>query len=142
MIECKAAVLWKEGQPLSVETIRVDPPQEGELRVRMVGAGLCATDAHFVWDQKTDLVPDFGGNPIVLGHEGAGIVESVGPGVTSVEVGDKVLLQSLPQCNQCHLCASPQTNACLVGDFFTLLYHKNRTTRMTVNGRPLLALSE
>ena len=120
----------------------MDPPQEYEVRVRMVGTGLCATDAHFVWDQQTDLVPDFEGNPIVLGHEGAGVIESVGPGVTSVAEGDKVLLQPLPQCNQCRLCASPQTNTCLVGDFFTLLYHKDRTTRMTVNGKPLLALSK
>ena len=108
----------------------------------MVGTGLCATDAHFVWDQKTDLLLDFEGNPIVLGHEGAAVIELVGPGVTSIAVGDKVLLQPLPQCYQCRLCASPQTNACLAGDFFTLLYHKNRTTRMSVNGKPILVFGK
>ena len=59
----------------------------------MVSAGLCATDAHYIWNQSTDLdgMIDFKGNPVVMGHEGAGIVESVGPEVTSVKPGDKVI---------------------------------------------------
>lgn len=141
-IECKAAVLWKEGEPLTIETISVDPPQEGEVRVKMVSAGLCATDAHFIWNWKTDLAPDFEGLPVVLGHEGAGVVESVGPGVTSVKAGDKVILMWMPQCDRCRLCANPKTNACESGNFYTTLYHKNRTTRMRVKGKPLLSFGK
>ncbi|CAG2178134.1 unnamed protein product, partial [Oppiella nova] len=140
-ITCRAAVLWKEGSPLTVETITVDPPKKGEVRVRMVAAGVCATDAHFVWGWPTDLALDFEGLPVVLGHEGAGVVESVGAGVTAVSAGDKVVLMWMPECGVCDLCRNPKTNFCSVGNFYTTLYHDNRETRMKVNGKPLLSLA-
>ncbi|CAG2174440.1 unnamed protein product, partial [Oppiella nova] len=142
VINCKAAVLWKEGTPLTVENITVDPPQEGEVRVRMVSAGLCASDAHFIWGWETDIILDFEGNPIVLGHEGAGVVESVGPGVTSVSVGDHVILLWTPDCGRCALCSHPKTNLCLSDDFVSVMYHKNKETRLKINGKPLLSFSK
>jgi len=142
VINCKAAVLWKEGTPLTVENITVDPPQEGEVRVRMVSAGLCASDAHFIWGWETDIILDFEGNPIVLGHEGAGVVESVGPSVTSVSVGDHVILMWMPDCGRCALCSHPKTNLCLSNDFASVMYHKNKETRMKINGKPLLSFSK
>ncbi|CAG2100505.1 unnamed protein product [Medioppia subpectinata] len=140
-IRCRAAVLWKEGEPLTVEEITVAPPKKGEVRVRMVSAGLCATDAHFVWGWKTDLALDFEGKPVVLGHEGAGVVESVGAGVTSVGVGDKVMAMWMPECGECALCKNPATNFCSAGNFYTTLYHDNHETRMEVKGQPILSLA-
>ncbi len=100
--------------------------------------GICATDAHFVWGWNTDLKLDFGGNPVVLGHEGAGIIESVGEGVTSVEVGDHVIPLWMPNCGKCDLCRNPKTNHCCDGNLFTTLYHKNGETRMKVNRKQAL----
>ncbi|CAG2102451.1 unnamed protein product, partial [Medioppia subpectinata] len=139
VISCRAAVMWSEGTPLKVENITVDPPKVGEVRVRMVSAGVCASDGHFIWGHETDLSYEFEGNPVAMGHEGAGVVESVGDGVTSVEVGDKVMLLWMPECGRCALCVSPQTNFCLAANKYTVLYHDNRETRMKINGKPLLS---
>ena len=108
----------------------------------MVAAGLCASDAHFVWKESTDLGLDFEGHPIVLGHEGAGIVESVGPGVTSVKPGDKVIPLWMPQCDKCQLCAHPKTNFCMSENLKTTLYHQNKETRLKIHGKPLLILGK
>ena len=108
----------------------------------MVAAGLCASDAHFIWGQDTDVILDLEGNPLVLGHEGAGVVESVGPGVTSYSAGDKVIAMFMPQCNKCQLCAHPKTNFCLSDNIMTTLYHQNKETRLKIVGKPLLALSK
>ncbi|XP_054163243.1 alcohol dehydrogenase class-3 chain L-like [Oppia nitens] len=141
-ISCRAAVLWKEGTPLTLENITVDPPQTGEVRIRMVAAGLCASDGHFIWGLDTDIQLELEGNPIVFGHEGAGIVESIGPEVTSVEVGDHVILMWLPQCNRCEWCSHPNTNLCLSSSFESTLYHgNNKQTRMKINGKPLLSFT-
>lgn len=144
MIRCRAALLWKEGSPVSIEEITVDAPEANEVRVKMASAGVCASDAHFVWGWDTDVALDLEGHPIVLGHEGAGVVESVGEGVTSVEPGDKVIVLWMPQCNACPLCANPRTNLCATANIFNTLYHNNDTkeTRMKINGKPLLSLCE
>ena len=134
--------MWKEGSPLTVENITVDPPKTGEVRVRMVSAGLCASDAHLIWGWKTDLEIDYEGHPCVLGHEGAGVVESVGPNVTSVAPGDHVIVMWMPECGKCQLCSNPKTNLCLSDNFYTTLFHANRETRMKINGNPLLSLCE
>ena len=119
----------------------MDPPKEGEVRVRMISAGICATDAHFVWGEDTDLTLPLNSNPIVLGHEGAGIVESVGENVESVTVGDHVLALFMPNCEKCHLCIdNPKTNMCLSDNFITTLYHKDGDSRMHFEGKPLLSL--
>ena len=132
-------MLWEEGSPVKVENITVDPPKTGEVRVRMVAAGVCASDAHLVWGWDTDVKMDFDGHPVVLGLEGAGIVESVGQGVTSVVPGDHVILMWMPQCEKCQLCDNPRTNFCLTANLGETLYHDNRETRMKINGKPLLS---
>uniref|UniRef100_A0A8D0H4Q8 Alcohol dehydrogenase 4 (class II), pi polypeptide n=1 Tax=Sphenodon punctatus TaxID=8508 RepID=A0A8D0H4Q8_SPHPU len=107
VINCKAAIAWEAGKPFSVEEIEVAPPKEHEIRVKIVATGLCRTDAHA-------MNPCFkeGLFPVILGHEGAGIVESVGPGVTKFKPGDKVIPLYMPQCGQCKFCLSPKTNLC------------------------------
>lgn len=138
---CRAAVLWEEGKPLKIEEISVDPPNFGEVRVRMVSAGICASDAHLIWGWDTDVEIPLNGNPIVLGHEGAGIVESVGEGVQSVKSGDKVIPLWMPNCGSCSLCLNPMTNFCETGNVITNSYQAEGEVRRKVDGKPLMALA-
>jgi S-(hydroxymethyl)glutathione dehydrogenase / alcohol dehydrogenase len=85
-ITCKAAVCWKAGDPLVVEDVEVAPPRAGEVRVKITHTALCHTDEYTRSGQDSE-----GKFPCILGHEGAGIVESVGEGVTSVKAGDHVI---------------------------------------------------
>lgn len=107
IIKCKAAVAWAKGEPLSVETIEVAPPENSEVRVKIMSTGVCNTDASFL--QGFDPNQRF---PLLLGHEAAGIVESVGKDVKSFKPGDHVIPLFLPQCQQCELCKNPETNLC------------------------------
>ena len=106
-IKSKAAVAWGPGQPLSIEEIDVMPPQKGEVRVRIVASGVCHTDAFTLSGDDPEGV-----FPCVLGHEGGGIVESIGEGVTSVQVGDHVIPLYTPECGECKFCKSGKTNLC------------------------------
>lgn len=106
-IRCRAAVAWEANKPLSLEQIDVDPPKSGEVRLRVLHSGVCHTDAFTLSGQDPE-----GLFPIVLGHEGGGIVESVGAGVESVSVGDHVVPLYIPQCGQCKFCRSAKTNLC------------------------------
>jgi Zn-dependent alcohol dehydrogenase len=106
----RAAVCYEFGQPLVVEDIAVDPPQAGEVLVRMAAAGICHSDIHLVrgeWEGET---------PVVAGHEGAGIVEQIGPGVTNVAVGDPVVVSLLRSCGHCFYCQTGSPFNC-AGDF-------------------------
>ncbi|XP_053259983.1 all-trans-retinol dehydrogenase [NAD(+)] ADH4-like [Podarcis raffonei] len=107
VIKCKAAIVWEAGKPFSLEEVEVSPPKEHEIRVKIIATGVCRTDDHA-------MSPSFkeGLFPVILGHEGAGIVESIGPGVTRFKPGDKVIPLYLPQCGQCKFCLSPKTNLC------------------------------
>ncbi|WP_441372968.1 S-(hydroxymethyl)glutathione dehydrogenase/class III alcohol dehydrogenase [Vogesella indigofera] len=107
IIKCKAAVAWAAGQPLSIEDIEVMPPQAGEVRVRIVASGVCHTDAFTLSGEDPEGI-----FPCILGHEGGGIVESVGAGVTSVAVGDHVIPLYTPECGECKFCKSGKTNLC------------------------------
>lgn len=107
MIKSKAAVAWGPGQPLSIEEIDVMPPQAGEVLVRIVATGVCHTDAFTLSGDDPE-----GNFPAILGHEGGGIVEQVGEGVTSVEVGDHVIPLYTPECGECKFCLSGKTNLC------------------------------
>ncbi|XP_061649740.1 alcohol dehydrogenase 1-like isoform X1 [Phyllopteryx taeniolatus] len=107
VIRCKAAVAWEPNKPLTIEEIDVEPPQANEVRVKIVATGLCRTDLFYL--DETDKKDIF---PMVLGHEGAGIVESVGPGVTEFQPGDKVIPLIISQCRECRFCKSPKTNQC------------------------------
>ncbi|WP_265452711.1 S-(hydroxymethyl)glutathione dehydrogenase/class III alcohol dehydrogenase [Aeromonas salmonicida] len=106
-IKCKAAIAWGPGQPLSIEEVEVMPPQAGEVRVRIVATGVCHTDAFTLSGEDPEGV-----FPCILGHEGGGIVESVGKGVTSVKVGDHVIPLYTPECGECKFCKSGKTNLC------------------------------
>ncbi len=103
----RAAVAWEAGQPLSIETIAVMPPQKGEVRIRLQATGVCHTDAYTL--SGTDPEGLF---PCILGHEGAGVIEAIGEGVTSVSVGDHVIPLYTPECGTCKFCMSGKTNLC------------------------------
>jgi S-(hydroxymethyl)glutathione dehydrogenase/alcohol dehydrogenase len=101
-------VLEAFGEPLVVQDVELDDPKAGEVLVRLVGTGVCHTDIY-----TASGADPSGYAPTVLGHEGAGIVEAVGEGVTSVQKGDHVLTLFSPQCRECIHCRSDRTNLCL-----------------------------
>ena len=107
MIRSRAAVAWAPGQPLEVTEIDVAPPHAGEVLLRVVATGVCHTDAYTL----TGADPE-GLFPAVLGHEGGAIVMEIGPGVTSVAVGDHVIPLYTPECGSCKFCRSGKTNLC------------------------------
>lgn len=107
MIKSRAAIAWGPKQPLSIEEVDVMPPQAGEVRIRVVASGVCHTDAFTLSGEDPEGI-----FPAILGHEGGGIVESVGEGVTSVQVGDHVIPLYTPECGECKFCTSGKTNLC------------------------------
>lgn len=106
-IKCRAAVAWEAGKPLTIEEIEVAPPKAHEVRVKILHTGVCHTDAYTLSGSDPE-----GAFPAILGHEGAGIVESVGEGVDSVQVGDHVIALYTPECKTCKFCLSGKTNLC------------------------------
>ncbi|MFC4947926.1 Zn-dependent alcohol dehydrogenase [Pseudonocardia sp. GCM10023141] len=104
-----AAVLHEAGKPLEIEEIELDGPGPGEVLVRFTHAGLCHSDLHVMHGQIEGWLP------MVLGHEGAGIVEDVGPGVTRVAPGDHIVCSFIPSCGHCHWCATGQQAICDTG---------------------------
>ena len=104
----RAAVLEEFGRPLAVGDVELDGPQTGEVLVRLAACGVCHTDMY-----TASGADPSGYAPTVLGHEGAGVVEAVGAGVTSVVPGDHVVTLFSPQCRECEHCRSPRTNLCL-----------------------------
>jgi S-(hydroxymethyl)glutathione dehydrogenase/alcohol dehydrogenase len=107
VIQCLAAVAWEAKKPLSIETVEVAPPKAGEVRVKILSTGVCHTDAFTLSGSDPE-----GAFPSILGHEGAGLVESVGEGVTSLKPGDHVIPLYCPQCGECKFCKNPKTNLC------------------------------
>jgi NDMA-dependent alcohol dehydrogenase len=108
-MKTKAAVSYEAGQPLVIEELELDGPKAGEVLVKMAAVGLCHSDYHVIAGDRP-----VGMRPMVLGHEGAGVVEAVGPGVTRIKPGDHVILMFLPSCGKCRYCVSGQTNACVL----------------------------
>ena len=102
----KAAVLYEARQPLVVEDVELDDPKSQEVLVKIGAAGICRSDRHFMHGDAPIALP------VVLGHEGAGTVEKVGPGVTSVKPGDQVILSFVPACGRCKSCAEGRSNLC------------------------------
>ena len=102
----KAAVLYEVGEPLVLDDVELDDPKAGEVRVKVGAAGICRSDRHFM---KGDAPISL---PVVLGHEGAGTVEQVGPGVTSVGPGQQVILSFVPACGRCKSCLEGRANVC------------------------------
>ena len=120
-MKCRAAVLHGQDQRWQVEELTVDPPKAGEVLVQWKVAGLCHSDEHFI---TGDMVPpaemlEAAGMPpffpIIGGHEGSGVVVEVGPGVTSVAVGDHVSASFIPSCGRCRYCSTGRQNLCDAG---------------------------
>ncbi|EIC30878.1 MULTISPECIES: S-(hydroxymethyl)glutathione dehydrogenase/class III alcohol dehydrogenase [Methylomicrobium] len=107
MIKSRAAIAWGSGRPLEVTEVNVAPPKAGEVLVRIVATGVCHTDAYTLSGADPEGI-----FPAILGHEGGGIVEAVGEGVTSVAVGDHVIPLYTPECGKCKFCLSGKTNLC------------------------------
>ncbi len=106
-MKMRAAVSWEAGKPLEVEEVDLSGPREGECLVRLAATGVCHTDAYTMSGADPE-----GRFPVVLGHEGAGVVVEVGPGVRSVAVGDHVIPLYTPECRECKFCLSGKTNLC------------------------------
>lgn len=106
-MQVKAAIAYRPNAPLSIETIELQGPQKGEVLIEIKAAGVCHTDAYTLSGGDPEGV-----FPVVLGHEGAGVVVEIGEGVTSVKPGDHVIPLYVPECRQCKFCLSNKTNLC------------------------------
>ncbi|KAL4843763.1 hypothetical protein H8958_021659, partial [Nasalis larvatus] len=129
VIKCKAAVAWEAGKPLSIEEIEVAPPKAHEVRIKIIATAVCHTDAYTLSGADPE-----GCFPVILGHEGAGIVESVGEGVTKLKAGDTVIPLYIPQCGECKFCLNPKTNLCQKGKGLM----PDGTSRFTCRGKTIL----
>ncbi|XP_067127391.1 alcohol dehydrogenase class-3 [Centruroides vittatus] len=133
VIKCKAAVAWEPKKDLVIETVEVAPPRKGEVRIKILASAFCHTDAYTL-----DGLDPEGVFPCILGHEGAGIVESVGDGVNSVKPGDLVIPLYIPQCNDCKFCKSSKTNLCSkIRDTQGKGVMPDGTSRFSCNGKPV-----
>ena len=132
-VKVKAAVLYGTGMKYQIEEIELDPPGENEVLVRYAASGMCHSDEHLV---TGDLVADPERTPgavrqfpIITGHEGAGVVEEAGPGVTDLRPGDHVVTSFIPSCGTCPSCASGQQNLCDLGATLTRGRQQDGTAR-------------
>ncbi len=116
-MKTRAAVLWEIGADWSVEEIELDPPKQGEVLIKMHTAGICHSDQHLRCGHMA-FPPEWGmpdGTPIIGGHEGSGIVQEIGEGVTDLAVGDHVVFSFVPSCGHCRWCASGHSYLCDLG---------------------------
>jgi S-(hydroxymethyl)glutathione dehydrogenase/alcohol dehydrogenase len=133
-MKTRAAVAWEAGKPLSIEEIDLEGPRAGEVLVRIVATGVCHTDAYTLSGADPE-----GLFPVVLGHEGGGIVEEVGAGVTSVKPGDHVIPLYTPECGECKFCKSGKTNLCQkIRATQGKGLMPDGTSRFSKNGKPIL----
>src|ERR687886_1338426 len=132
-MKIRAAVLEEFGKPLNVTEVDLAEPKAGEVLVRLVACGVCHTDLY-----TASGADPSGYAPTVLGHEGAGVVEAIGPGVESVAIGDHVVTLFSPQCRECVNCRSGKTNICLaIREQQGKGYLPDGTTRLSRNGEEL-----
>ena len=132
-ITCKAAIAWEAGKPLSIEEVQVAPPKAGEVRLKLTATGVCHTDAFTLSGDDPEGI-----FPAILGHEGGGVVESIGEGVTSVAVGDHVIPLYTPECGECKFCKSGKTNLCSkIRETQGKGLMPDGTTRFSQNGTPI-----
>jgi S-(hydroxymethyl)glutathione dehydrogenase/alcohol dehydrogenase len=130
-MRAEAAIMTGVGEPLQIREVEVDPPLLGEVRVRMAASGVCHSDLHTL-DGTMDYPL-----PTILGHEGAGIVEDVGPHVTNVRPGDHVMLSWVPYCGRCASCSGGHSNLCedlAWSDSGTM---RDGTVRFRLDGEPV-----
>ncbi len=132
-MKIKAAVLEEFGQPLNITDVELTEPKAGEVLVRLEACGVCHTDLY-----TASGADPSGYAPTVLGHEGSGIVEKLGEGVTSVALGDRVVTLFSPQCRQCEHCRSPKTNLCLaIREQQNKGFLPDGTTRLERDAQPI-----
>jgi S-(hydroxymethyl)glutathione dehydrogenase/alcohol dehydrogenase len=134
MMDVRAAVAHKAGQPLSLETVQLEGPRHGECLIEIKATGICHTDKFTLSGADPE-----GLFPAILGHEGAGVVVEVGPGVTSLKVGDHVIPLYTPECRECEYCLSRKTNLCQkvrVTQGQGLM--PDGTSRFSLGGKPVL----
>jgi NDMA-dependent alcohol dehydrogenase len=131
-VKTKAAVLWELNAPWSVEEIELDPPGPGEVLVKLVASGMCHSDEHLVTGDLPFALP------IIGGHEGAGVVQEVGPGVSWLTPGDHVVFGFIPSCGRCPSCSTGHQNLCDLGALMGLgLQISDGTARHHARGKDL-----
>ena len=107
-MQTRAAIVYAYGDPYQVERVELDEPREREVLVRVAAAGICHSDEHVrVGEMRAQL-------PLALGHEGAGVVERVGPGVTRCKPGDHIVFSFIPACGHCRYCMMGLSNLCVL----------------------------
>ncbi len=106
-MDVRAAIAFEAGKPLEIDTVQLEGPREGEVLVEIKATGICHTDAFTLSGEDPE-----GAFPTILGHEGAGVVVEVGPGVKSLSAGDHVIPLYTPECRECDYCLNPKTNLC------------------------------
>jgi S-(hydroxymethyl)glutathione dehydrogenase / alcohol dehydrogenase len=132
-MDVKAAIAWAAGQPLTIETVQLAPPEAGEVLVEIKATGVCHTDAYTLSGADPE-----GLFPAILGHEGAGVVVEVGADVKSLKPGDHVIPLYVPECRNCSYCLSGKTNLCQairITQGQGLM--PNGSSRFSIDGRPL-----
>ncbi|HWY24613.1 MAG TPA: S-(hydroxymethyl)glutathione dehydrogenase/class III alcohol dehydrogenase [Nevskia sp.] len=133
-MKSRAAVAWEAGKPLSIEEVEVAAPKAGEVLAKVVATGVCHTDAYTLSGKDPE-----GLFPVILGHEGGGIVQEVGAGVSSVKPGDHVIPLYTPECGECKFCKSGKTNLCQkIRATQGKGLMPDGTSRFSIKGRPIL----
>jgi len=133
-MDTRAAVAFKAGEKLSIETVQLDGPKEGEVLVEIKATGICHTDEFTLSGADPE-----GAFPAILGHEGAGVVVDTGPGVSSVAKGDHVIPLYTPECRQCDYCTSGRTNLCqAIRETQGRGVMPDGTSRFSLGGEPIL----
>lgn len=133
-MKTRAAVAWQAGQPLTIEEVDLEGPRAGEVLVEIKATGICHTDYYTLSGADPE-----GAFPAILGHEGAGIVVDVGPGVTSLKKGDHVIPLYTPECRQCKFCLSRKTNLCqAIRPTQGRGLMPDGTSRFSLDGKPIL----
>jgi S-(hydroxymethyl)glutathione dehydrogenase/alcohol dehydrogenase len=131
-MKTRAAVLHKINTPFSIETLELSPPQTGEVLVKVTAAGVCHSDWHLVTGDTEHPLP------VVPGHEGSGIIEAVGQGVTRVKPGDRVILNWAPNCGTCFYCLNDRPNLCSTYNHAIWAgVMMDGTPRLSLNGKPV-----
>jgi S-(hydroxymethyl)glutathione dehydrogenase / alcohol dehydrogenase len=132
-MDVKAAVAFKAGQPLSIETVQLEGPKAGEVLVEIKATGICHTDSFTLSGDDPEGI-----FPAILGHEGAGVIVDIGAGVTSVQKGDHVIPLYTPECRQCKFCLSGKTNLCqAIRETQGRGVMPDGTSRFSIDGEPI-----
>ncbi|MEQ9490462.1 MAG: S-(hydroxymethyl)glutathione dehydrogenase/class III alcohol dehydrogenase [Alphaproteobacteria bacterium] len=133
-MDVRAAVAFEAGKPLSIETVQLEGPKEGEVLVEIKATGICHTDEF----TRSGADPE-GAFPAILGHEGAGVVVDTGPGVRSLKEGDHVIPLYTPECRECEYCLNPKTNLCqAIRTTQGKGVMPDGTSRFSIDGKPIL----